>query len=189
MKTELKMNNNQTAQITSGEHQGGHISHVSSTEVPSLAAQWWQGVPDAQHREGIFFPENMGSMPCVKNKKGSFVPLFHVFAVMEEKTDFVAVCRELPDLYPAAISNVSNFIYGALQANTTGIRIEPLIEQYGHGRTLFSTIERMVGEAAPSVAEGDLRLSVTSVRMTLLEVSSTGEFPGGHSFQSTETGD
>ena len=88
----------------------------------------------------VVFPDTMANMPCVKDRSGNFVPLFQIFAVMEENTDFVRLYESLPHLQPCAIEGAVELIYTRLQSNSMGLLIEPLTTEYGHGAELFESI-------------------------------------------------
>lgn len=136
----------------------------------SVSAAAWSEVALSVHstafesgKDMVGLPPSMGGMPCVPDERGEPVPLFHVFAVMEENTDFVAVCESLPGLSAAAIQAASDFMYSSLQKNFVGLDIEPLVEAYGHGPALFREIRCRVTWSTISRpwGRGGLRMDLT----------------------------
>ncbi len=97
----------------------------------------------ASRQDVVVFPDSMANMPCVKDRSGDLVPLFQIFAVMEENTDFVELYESLPHVEPCAVERAVEFIYTRLQSNSIGLLIEPLTTQYGHGAYLFERIREI----------------------------------------------
>ena len=92
----------------------------------------------------VYQPPQLGSMPAVVDSEGEWIPLFHIFALAQEHLDFISLCDDLPNLSAGLIDEALDFIYRALQANAASLNVERLIEQHGHGKTLFSALQRSV---------------------------------------------
>jgi hypothetical protein len=115
------------------------------TEMASAGAEELSRPDSASVGQPIVFRAvDFGLMPCVLDRSGASIPVFHVFAVMEENMDFREVCDALPDISPGTVEAVSEFIYQALQTNLAGVSVEPLVEQYGHGRSMFTKLSQTV---------------------------------------------
>ena len=69
-----------------------------------------QGVPVSG---AAITPEPNGAL-CMQDKTGKWVPLFHVFAILEENLDFVAACKEMPDMPAGDVDSVIRYIYAML---------------------------------------------------------------------------
>ena len=121
-----------------------------ATSPPEAVYTAWCTLVPRQARGPVVLADELGSMPCVRAPNGELVPLFHVFAVMEENLDFVEVCRELPGVSPADVSAAFDFMYQALQANTARLDIEPLIERYGHGSRLLEEVRQHMARSTVS---------------------------------------
>ncbi|MFH0964521.1 MAG: hypothetical protein V2A58_10985 [Planctomycetota bacterium] len=137
-------------------------------EWPSIVASTgeglWLGVQrpfaTSSGTTGVEMAEDMGYMPCVRDKSNRLVPIFHVFAVMEETSDFAEMCDSLAELSAGAVEEAIRYISDRLQGNTAGLDIENLIEEHGYGHVLFGKIRELIAQARPDIAPF-LQLSTT----------------------------
>lgn len=131
-------------------HSGARLARILfSVTFASPSRALPEATPSNGPGEVVVFPASLGCLPCVVDSHGEYVPLFHIFAVFEENTDFGDVCEHLPDLSAGTVHWVSEFIYRALQANVLGLDLEPLIESFGHGPQLLEAIARLTRDWEP----------------------------------------
>jgi hypothetical protein len=128
---------------------------------------WWASVPE-DIRYGVRFPAEMGSLPCLEDRHGGYVPLFHVLAVLEENTDFEAACDDLPELTAGQIGAAQEFVYSALRWSAPQIDMEQLVEVYGHGKDLFEAIQARIEKAVSCSGDAGAVRSVAVPRLPVV---------------------
>lgn len=128
---------------------------------PDVVRWWWDVVP-LHFRKQLVFPAELGCIPCVRAGQENSIPLFWIFAVLEEQLDLEAARAELPQVTAGDLYCALRTIDSALRANSADVRIEDLIDEYGYTREMLDQLrERVETDATETEVNGSPKVSLT----------------------------